>query len=171
MKKRAQIGLIETVMVLVVFFFLLAAGLMVYKGFADRAALNRDNEALQMRALQLAQVVSNFPELQCSSGNVVQANCIDMAKAEALAGLMASNPNAQLYYYDTFLLASITVEQIYPEPRSFTIYTSPPEGDTLPKSEVIYYPLTVYDPIAGRGSCLTLKGACNFGVVIVEAYR
>lgn len=161
--------MIETVMVLVVFFFLLAGGLVMYKAFSDRSAEVRAQEYLELRALRLAQVAASLPELQCSSDNIIEDDCVDVVKAESMSDMIAENPTAPLFYYDTFMMANITVEQVYPEEGSFVIYSYKPENFT--QSEVIILPITVYDPAAGRGMCLSLTGACNFGVIRVEAYR
>ena len=160
--------MIETVMVLVVFFFLLMGGLVMYQSFSERGAERRSLEYLELRALRLAQLAVSLPELQCSSDNIIEDDCVDVVKARAMAEMIASNPTASLYYYDTFLVANISVEEAYPGDESFVIYSSGPEN--LTDSVVILLPITIYDPTAGGGMCLSLNGACNFGVIRVEAY-
>ena len=167
-RQGGQIGLIESVMVLVVFFFLLAGGLVIYQGWAKRGGERRAEEALGLRALRLAQTVTTLPELQCSSGNVVQDSCIDMLKARALANVVANNPDAVLYYYDMFLESRITVEQVYPDNETFIIYDGEP--DQWDSIEAIRLPITLYNPTGSRGMCLSLTGGCDFGVIIVEVY-
>lgn len=161
--------MIETVMVLVVFFFLLAGGLVIYRSFAQRSDERRSQEYLELRALRLAQVAASLPELQCSSDNIIEDNCVDVIKAKAMSEMIATNPTAGLFYYDTFMAANISVEEAYPGDESFVIYSSVPKNFT--QSEIILLPITVYDPAAGRGMCLSLTGACNFGVIKVVAYR
>lgn len=161
--------MIETVMVLVVFFFLLAGGLVIYRSFSQRGDVRRSQEYLELRALRLAQVAASLPELQCSSDNIIEDNCVDVIKAKAMSEMIATNPTASLFYYDTFMAANISVKEAYPGDESFVIYSYKPENSTL--SEVIILPITIYDPAAGRGMCLSLTGACNFGVIKVVAYR
>ncbi len=170
LSRKGQIGQIETVLVLVVFFFLLAAGLMIYRSFARQGDITRSEKALQLHALSIAQFASTLPELQCSSGNVMQDNCIDLLKTEAFAKVMAVNQGAGLLYADIFQFANISVERVYPESGTHPIYSrQPPDGVRV--REVIQYPIIIYDPLAGRGTCMSLSGACDFGMLVVEVYR
>ena len=169
--RKGQIGQIETVLVLVVFFFLLATGLMIYRSFARQGDISRSAKALEIHALSIAQFASTLPELQCSSGNVMQDNCVDLLKAQAFAKVMAANQGAGLLYADIFQFANISVERVYPDPpETYNIYSREPSAGVSSK-EVIQYPIIIYNPLAGRGTCMSLSGACDFGMLVVEVYR
>ena len=167
--RRGELGMIEAVMVLVVFFFLLAVGLMVYNGLAGRGAVQRSQEALELRGLRIARLAMTFPELQCSVSNVIQENCVDQLKASAMSSLLSSDSRARQYYYDTFQEARIRVRQVYPTEEVFVIYEREPAE--YRRSEATYLPVIVYDPLSSGGTCLTLHGACHFGTLIVEVYQ
>lgn len=171
-KKRAQVGLFETIMVLVVFFFLLMMGMSIYQkfqllGFKEKKVLLREQ-----RAADLVKIILSMPELQCSADNIITPNCLDKIKVIKFYDWLELDPDLRLYYSTYLLNSNATIKQVYPPPEdpaegNWTIY----ERKYSESREVTPYflPILLYDP-TGAGSCSGLKGGCIFGVVRIAAY-
>lgn len=163
--KKSQIHMMETVLVLIVFFILIVLGFSLYAMFFRGSLKVEKEEILQLGAVGIAQKVQFLPELQCTEDNVRYDNCIDKYKLLAAADVMDENV---LYYYDTLGYSNVIFEQVYPAGESVTLYNKPL---TDPRSILtINLPTIIYDPYA-TGTCPILgKGSCSFGVLKVEVY-
>ena len=78
-------------------------------------------EARQLKAVEIAQRASSMPEVQCSEENIVIENCIDLLKLDAAADIIDSN---KIFYFDRLLFSNISINEIYPERRNWTLYES-----------------------------------------------
>jgi len=163
--------MVETVMVLVVFFFILAIGFTYYQRFSDRGIDKRASDALSSRALKLGRIALSLPELQCSSDNVIEENCVDVLKIKAMEDMLAQNTDLQLIYADVFSFGRVYVEEAYPNKATYDIYKArePPGG--IQQREVLHFPINIWDPLSTTGVCLKFKGRCDFGVLVVEVYQ
>ena len=75
----------ESVAVLVIFFILLAIGLIFYGNIQRTQVGQEHEEILDKSAVELAQEFTALPELQCTVDGIVQENCFDMYKAMAFS--------------------------------------------------------------------------------------
>ncbi|MFC1723967.1 hypothetical protein ACFL0V_07565, partial [Nanoarchaeota archaeon] len=79
-KRKAQIKMGETIAILFIFFILLVVGAVFYMNIA-RSSMKKDiQESYDLKAIELAQVISFLPEVQCTESNVVRASCFDLYK-------------------------------------------------------------------------------------------
>lgn len=196
--KKSQIHMMETVLVLIVFFILIVLGFSLYAMFFRGSLKVEKEEILQLGAVGIAQKVQFLPELQCTEDNVRYDNCIDKYKLLAAADVMDENV---LYYYDTLGYSKVRFMQVYPTPEcsdgddndidGFTDSYDEQCTDSSDASEseegfqweiyektltdprstlTINLPTIIYDPYA-TGTCPILgKGSCIFGVLKVEVY-
>lgn len=191
--------MMETVMVLVVFFILIVLGFSLYAMFFRGSVKVEKEEILQLKAVGIAQKVQFLPELQCTEDNVRYDNCIDKYKLEATDDVMGENV---LHYYDTLGYSKVRFMQVYPKPGcsdgedndgdGYTDYQYDEQcTDSSDASEseegfqweiyektltnpistlTVNIPTIIYDPYAS-GTCPILgKGSCSFGVLNVEVY-
>jgi hypothetical protein len=142
--KKAQAKMMETTMVLVVFFILLAMGLGFY-AYTRMTTVSREAfEATQLESIQVAQTINYLPELRCYRQGVVIENCIDYYKLIAFSDLMNQSVDNRLYYFDQFRHSEITLREIYPvSDQVFTIYDYS-EGERTGRATHI--PITVWYP-------------------------
>lgn len=150
----------ETIGILIIFFFLVAFGLVFYSQM-QQSSLNKEfQQEYELKSINVAQLTNYLPEIQCSSENIITENCFDAIK---LTSFSEVTPNNRLFYYNLFYTSNITVEQIYPESeptRKWNIYSSvPEEWEDKIKTHI---PILIYDPIERR---------YNTGVVHIEVYR
>ena len=121
--KKAQINLGESVAVIFVFFLLIVAGFIFYSKI-EKVNISQIREELQdLSSIEVLQIISFLPELQCSRDNVPTYNCFDILKIKATTEVIADN---RIHYFDIFRNSKIGIKQIYPEVDS-DIY--PPDED------------------------------------------
>jgi hypothetical protein len=125
MKKKSQVQMGETIAVLFVFFILVFMGFMFYTKIIKANIGEESAERNQLKAIEIAQRVSFLPELQCSQENIVTDNCIDILKLGAASEIIPKN---EIFYYDKFLLSTISIKEIYPGSSEWILYDRPPEG-------------------------------------------
>lgn len=112
MTKKAQAQMMETIVVLFIFFILLAFSAVFYVRYQKIAAQEQEGEVLVARALDTTLLVLFMPELTCTKGEAeVEDNCFDVLKLDYLNRLIMENKE---YYFHQFSFAKITVDQIYP---------------------------------------------------------
>ena len=73
--KKAQIQMMETIAVLLIFFVILIIGFIFYirtAGFGQAQKVTKDQE---LQSIRVSQAISFLPELQCSSKNIIKDNC------------------------------------------------------------------------------------------------
>lgn len=121
----------ETISVLVVFFFLMAFGFAFYSRQQQTSALRNLDEGFDLKTIDIIQRVSNLPELQCSSENIIKENCFDLGKVNSFAGIAS---NHKQYYHSLFDYSKIRLELIYPD----TLPSPPPSPAPPPPPWELY---------------------------------
>jgi hypothetical protein len=160
MKKKAQIQMMETISTLFIFFILIVIGLIFYFNLAKTSIQEKTDQFQDLSRVQVAQLASTLPELQCSQENVIKANCFDMMKLDSASkenGIVYTNKN---FYFDLMLFSNITVRNIYPEQvKEWNIYFNQPSNFTSRRSA--FFPISLYN---------ATDDLYNFGLLIVEVY-
>lgn len=144
MSRKAQFKMFETIAVLVVFFFILVIGLMFYSNIEKKKISATKEEFSQLKAVEISQLVSSFPELECPT-TLETENCVDEYKLNKLDN----------YYYDFFGYSTITV---YDLEKDYLIYDNPKQGS----SSRMYVPVSIYDPAS------KIK---KFGILNITVYN
>ena len=143
----------ETIAVLFVFFILIAVGFIFYGRVIKGDIETQKDESSQLKSIGVAQKLMFLPELECSENNIVKEHCIDILKLEFSQQIMAAN---QIYYYDLFGFTSVNISQIYPEKKSWMVYSRMPQG--YKNKYVTHVPVSVYDPA---------KKTYGFGIIAI----
>ncbi len=169
--KKAQLGLIELLMVLLVLAVLLSIGLFVYFQFF-KADLDQTRDALENQESNvLLAYAINMPELECSRATATQ-NCLDAMKLLAAQDTFARQENRP-QYVDTFgfrtlkfeLLYPTTTQQActgstYPDCSTYTLYVNKPASINSTKSYSVITPLYYPD-----------SKSVKIGRLILEVYE
>lgn len=148
--------MMETIAVLFIFFIMIAFGFIFYASFMKGSVEITKREYFELKAVELAEVVSTLPELHCSEENIEESSCIDLLKLDGASSVMLSN---RILYFDILGFSNITVEQIYPVPRTYYIYSNVPREyqNKLPS----YVPISLKNPI---------DRSYGFGVMSIVLY-
>jgi hypothetical protein len=155
--KKSQVKLFETMAILVVFFFLLAIGFFFYAKSQTAGYEAALDESFNLQTMNIIQIVSHLPELQCSSENIITENCFDLLKVQAFQE-HATSRDARLYYHNFFSFADITITQIYPSSTgtsSWKIYSNVPTK--WRNSYKNHMPILLYDSINRRYNAAVLR--------------
>jgi hypothetical protein len=149
----------ETVGVLVVFFFLLATGSIIYFG-AQKSALQKEKvKASEQYAFQIVLKALYLPELDCSFLVTQRDNCIDKIKLDKLSQLINTTTEVKNDYFTEFGYATITIQEAFPETGNWTLYDNqPPEFVSKLSTQS---PILLYD---------AWQDAYAFGVIEVNVY-
>jgi len=156
----------ETIGVLMVFFVILALGMVFYHQQQTRSAKNSATEARSLDAIAVAQTVSFLPEMQCTFENIGIDGCIDILKMEAFQTLLdQTDEKAKQYYFGYLGYSKITVTQLYPDAiPSEAAYEKVvyyyPRGSEKEK-RTTHVPISLFDPV---------DQSYKFGVLTVEVY-
>ena len=139
---KAQVKMGETIAIMFIFFILLIVGAVFYMNIA-RTSMKKDiDTSYQLKAVELSQVISFLPELQCTESNVVRASCFDLYKVIGLSKVR-QDPKAFLLYSREFETTKIRILQIYPPGGNHTIYENPkPDYTSAPVTNI---PISVYN--------------------------
>src|SRR3989338_930658 len=151
--KKSQVTMLETIMVLIIFFILLGVGVMFYGRASISSVQTKIKEKAMIKAVESAQASAFLIEIQCSRLNVREFNCFDMQKIEGFMNLPKEIKNQ--YYFDIFGYAVINITEIYPGSSSWVIYDNR-KGSGRERVQV---PISIYNATSKKNS---------FGVLTVD---
>jgi hypothetical protein len=160
MKRNAQMKMMESVLVLVIFFFLLVFGIGFYVSFSKTTDKGKNSESQELYAIESVQRIKYMPELQCTKGgSEIIPDCFDIKKMKVFKEISPGNPRYNRLYPGI----SINITQVYP-PNGFgrrgeIIYNDSPANISSVSS--FFLPLTFYDPI---------NRTYSFGFATIEVY-
>ncbi len=155
--RKAEIRMFESIATMFVFFILLVFGMVFYSRMQEANYYTKLEELRQERIIELAERIKNLPELECSSNTVLQQDCLDLIKVDKIRKIVAESPDI---YYDLIEYGNISVEEIYPESRTYQIYERHKQGENI--SRTVFMPIGLYD----ANTQLT-----HFGVLVVRSYE
>jgi len=148
---KGQIGMMETIVVLIVFMIILVMGLLFYFKFYIASGEEKIEESCIISNYVLLSYITNMPEVQCSINNK-QERCIDTAKilvfeTEKQYGSYFSTFCPQKVYFTQLLPEDLPEEDCnknnYPNCNKYTFYEP---GDDYETSIPISTPVTLYIP-------------------------
>jgi hypothetical protein len=139
--KKSQMQMMETVMILIVFFFILVIGLVFYANVQIGAAKDDLKKYNELKAIGNMQKLLFLPELQCVGGDE-GFTCIDVLKLKALADVMANGTN-RIYYSEELGKSLVVVNEVYPGNDSFVLYNNTVKGTAS------FIPVSLKYPIDG----------------------
>lgn len=172
--KKAQVKMTESIGVLIVFFFLIVIGFIFYTKFQTVSFYEQKGKIMSQKAVEIAQIASHLPEIQCSFGTqegaVEKSACLDLIKLQSAQELLAEN---SIYYYDLLYYSNITVNITYPD-----------QSELLPPFNNIEWPLEIYSNVPNYTAKIktlfpvllrdVITDASNskfyFGVLTVDVY-
>lgn len=156
--RKAQIQMFENVGVLVVFFFLLIAGVIFYYNYQEKTINAQLAEISQANAFRLAEIVFNMPELSCSYNNARFYSCIDKQKIQAFKNYASKN------LPEYFPLLGFSQIKIGNE----VVYDFPSENH---QTLTYQLPIVIYDPTKQNKYCGDiLRGECLPSTLEVNYY-
>lgn len=164
---KAQLQMIETILVLFVFLLILVMGIYFYYQYTFAGIKEESFEISEKQATTLISSFTNLPELSC----INEVDCIDIIKLVNFRSTYSMNT---LYYNLLFKNKKITISQIYPETsgsncffqnafplqcNSILIYSNVP--NSYKTSYTISMPINLFYPTLNKYS---------LGKVSIEVY-
>lgn len=142
--KRGQVKFGENVAIMIIFFILLAMGLLFYGAWQKGSIKESIQEQFTKEAIRIALTVSHLPEVVCSQDNYIIENCFDEYKVRSLERLIISDDESFLNYEALFHDSNITITKIFPYRETFNLYDNSPEEfvEVVPT----YIPIILKDP-------------------------
>jgi len=161
--KRAQIHMMETIAVLLVFFIMVVIGFVFYVQIIKANIEIEREEARQLQAVEIAQRALFLPELQCSKGkDIIKSDCIDILMLEAFIDsdmdIIGEN---QLYYHDRLGFSEIIVREVYPDASKPQWVLYDKHLDEFTDKITTHLPVSLKDPKENKYS---------FGLMQVSVY-
>ncbi len=150
--------MIETLIVLAVFFILLVIFYAFYSNAYFDTDIERD-EIKQLEAVRIIKHASSLVEVECSERGFVMERCIDLLKVDAASEIIRNEENKR-HYSDKFGFSKITIKQIYPEIKDIAVIYDNSLEDYSYKG-VSHVPASLFDPIGNK---------YYFGGIIIEVF-
>lgn len=119
MKKKSQMKMGESMVIIIIFLFLIVFGLVFYVRYKIIDVEKAAKENAELIAIQTVQKIQFLPELQCSVEGTINYNCIDILKLVSFSELSDDKLGV---YEAMFPKTKISVKQIYPEGYEWVVY-------------------------------------------------
>lgn len=159
LKRKGQIHMMESTIVLFVFFLMIIIGLTVYTNFQKGRLERVENMANEQKATELAKKIIFTPELECSNANARTMDCIEIQKLVPFKEVVTASPR---YYKEEYGDTKATLYWVYapafpvniehPTPFALNTATSKVDPFTLfdflaggQDTVVFYFPITLWD--------------------------
>lgn len=162
--KRSQMKTFESVAVLIIFFILIGLGLMFYAGVQKTSMKQVYAERVEQEAVKMAMRVSYLPEILCSRRKIIEDDCFDVYKLESVANWVNDDEKMFLYYQGDFKESVISVRQIFPQGKTYGIYSNPPPDENIKN----YYIVPTYIPVSLKNS--SMKNENSIGLLNVTMF-
>ena len=129
--KKAQLKMMESMMVIVIFMFLLGIGIIFYARVQSSLVKTQIVLKEETRAVMITQEIAFLPELSCTDTKVETSTCIDLYKALALGAVIADSADlgAKRYYGQKLQNANITFRRVYPVNTTWEVISEPDPAD------------------------------------------
>ena len=142
--------MMESILVLLIFFFLVVFGLIFYTKFSQVSLSKKSDEKMSLQALQASQRIQHMPELRCTKdGTQVEGDCFDLLKLKAFSKMLKSGIGSQIYskYFPNI---EIEVSLIYPmdNARNWTVYNTTMNSSL--NKELFFLPVTLHNVTEGE---------------------
>ncbi|PIN86109.1 hypothetical protein COV19_06450 [Candidatus Woesearchaeota archaeon CG10_big_fil_rev_8_21_14_0_10_44_13] len=164
LRKKSQMKTFESVAVLIIFFILIGLGLIFYTGVQKTSMKQIYTERVEQEAVKMAMRVSYLPEILCSRRKIVEDDCFDVYKLDSVSSWISRDEKMFLYYQGDFKESVITIKQIFPYGRTFTIYSNQPEQEKMKD----YYIIPTYIPVSLKNS--SMKNENSIGLLNVTMF-
>jgi len=112
MKKKGQLEIGITMMVILVFLLLLIISLIVYFKFSYSEIRETNDIILEEKFSTLVNAITSMPEIKCSVKNA-EKECLDAKKLVAFKHALDDNEMRE-YYIEEFGVKGIKIEIVYP---------------------------------------------------------
>lgn len=152
--KKAQMKMMENMMVLMIFMLLLVVGIVFYAKFTNISMQEKAKEFSRKELIELGQKVPYVTEVQCPT-YLEYENCLDKVKLEVFKNFSEENIALKSYYQQIMGFSNLTVQEVYPGNDSVNFYSMP--KDNWQSSRSIMIPISVYDPTKRKRSFAILK--------------
>lgn len=157
---RAQIQIGESIIVLILFLFLLVFGVVVYTKVQQFTGKQEQREQKEDISMQMEQKIRFLQELQCTAQGIARFDCYDLAKLKAFT---ATYQEYKLYYNTMiFPHAKVSIAAVFPDQAEFVLYEDAALADQATTATPFRTPLLIYNPI---------DDSYNFGYITVEVYQ
>lgn len=156
--KKGQLKTGETIIVLIIFFILLAGGLVFYAKIQTYTNAETAAETQELDAVAIEQRIRHLAEISCTIDGTVIFDCYDLSKITVFDDVIAENT----LYYSTvvFPRASVSVTSVYPTEEGITLVVYSGANESL-SAQPFRTPVTLFDPFTGE---------YNFGYITIEVY-
>lgn len=162
--KKAQIQMFENIGVLVVFFFLLALGIVLYFNYQSKSIADYQKKISELKAFHLSQQLYNMPELDCHYGGIRINGCIDDLKLQIFSQQIQANKED---YFDILGFSEIKIKQVYPQSQEFVLYEEKPQNKYT--SRVFTIPVILFSQ-KENSHCAGQLGSCSLALMEVTYY-
>ncbi len=145
--RKAQVKMGETIAIMFIFFILLVVGAIFYMNM-QRATVKQDiAQAYELRSVEVAQVISFLPEVQCTESNVIKPSCFDIYKLIGLSKVATSAEGLNIYSNE-FGTTTIKLTKLYPPGGEWTLYNNPKA--TFTSAPVSNIPIMLYNATSDK---------------------
>lgn len=165
--KKSQMEIMQTMIILIVFFILIVFSLIFFYRFQLSETSVKLAEFNEKTMIEKAQEVYILGELGCSTDNVIKYDCIDLMKLDSFK-LSLSNPANYIYYRGLLGFIKIEIEEIYPSYRKINYTGERALYDGKPG--FLYNSRPIQIPVSLFNATDTTVGSYYFGVLTVTSY-
>jgi hypothetical protein len=164
--RRGQIQLGETTAVIIIVIVLLIIGIVFWNNVNSSNIKDIQSQSQELSVIEIANMVSDLPELKCYDAGVNKYNCIDWYKVLAMSEAINDTKDKRVfeYYNNYFKNSRITIIKMYPEEGNITLYDVKLNNSA---KKLINIPINIRDYISADGR---LTKETVYGQIIVEGY-
>ncbi len=142
---KAQMQMTENIVIIIVIVFLLIFGFVFYSRVREGSIREKIAEYSELDLVKASQLVTNLPELTCSTESLVDVGCMNKLKLEAFVELRLNEEYFE-YYRTMFGKSRLRVVSVYlDDTTEFVLYYNPLVGEFSKNS--LFIPINLHNPV------------------------
>jgi hypothetical protein len=164
--RHGQVQLGETTAVIIIVIILLIIGIVFWNNVSSSNIKNIQSQDQELSVIEVANLVSELPELKCYDSGTEKYNCIDWYKVKAMSQAIDNTEDKSIfeYYNNYFKNSRITIVKIYPQEGNITLYDVKLNNSV---KKLINIPINIRDYVSEDGR---LVKETAYGIIVVEGY-
>lgn len=158
-KGQLQIG--ESIFIVVFILLIIVFGIVFYSGAHQESVVEEQQRLAELESIELAQIATAIPEIQCSLTNVQEPSCFEIQKMNSFTNVSRRSDYARQHLVSKLGDAQLVVEEVYPGNKTWVLYNNTKENNMFKQSLPAIVPVSLHDAVSDR---------YGFGTLYIRLY-
>ncbi|MGM5480993.1 MAG: hypothetical protein ACQESE_01135 [Nanobdellota archaeon] len=148
---KAQIQVSESIFIVIFILIIIIFGIVFYSGAQEEETREKRARFAELESIQVAQIASSIPEIQCSLTNVQKPSCFEIEKMDSFINITENKRSlTREYFFSKLGNTRLVVREVYPEENEWVLYNNTLADDVTQSGLPVLIPVSLYKATSGE---------------------